>query len=253
VARSPGNSGGLDDGSASSFGRYLIDARQPLTILVFLLPAVVAYELAAVLLLDETDLGSPLIARHLIATSFEVFGIVGIHLPAAFLVMTLLAQHVLGRHTMRVSPGVVGGMLVESAVWVLPLLVLAGVLGMLHVGGPAPAWSDAALAVGAGLYEELVFRLALIAGVHAVLVELCGVQERYADALALTASALVFAAYHGLDRHGVLDGRAAVLYVLAGLLLGWLFLTRGLGIAAGAHVGYDLAVLVALPLVRPIG
>lgn len=228
---------------------YIDDARRPISVLAFVLPLVVFYEVCALTLLDEPSRGSPLVARDLIGDLFRLFGVVGIHLPAALLVVTLVAQHLIARDRLSVSPRVVGLMVGESALWTMPLVVLAGVLGLIGLGAGSPRgiMSDAAIAVGAGLYEEFVFRLVLIAGLHLVLVEVSGVRERLADAIAVAGSAVAFASYHGLGAGGGLDPTLAGFYLAAGVLLGWLFLTRGLAIAAGAHVGYDAVVLVLLP------
>lgn len=228
---------------------YTDEARRPITVLAFVLPLVIFYEACALMLLDEPSRGSPLVARDLIGDLFRLFGVAGIHLPAALLVVTLIAQHLIARDPLRVSPRVLCLMLGESALWTMPLVVLAGVLGMIGLGGGSPrgVMSDAAVAVGAGLYEEFVFRLVLIAGLHLVLVEISGVRERLADVIAIAGSAVSFASYHGLGSGAGLDPTLAVFFLAAGALLGWLFLTRGLAIAAGAHVGYDVIILVLLP------
>ncbi|MGP1272229.1 MAG: CPBP family glutamic-type intramembrane protease [Phycisphaerales bacterium] len=220
-------------------------------VLVFLLPLVMFYEIGAATVLHEGERGSPLVARTLISTLFELFGVVGLHLPAVLLVVVLLAQHAVGRRPWRVPWAVPPLMAVESLVWALPLLVMGGVLGVVAVGGTPPLgvgpFEASVVAIGAGIYEELVFRFALIAGMHLLLVEVCGVREQVADWLSLVGSAVAFSAYHGLGPGGSMDASLAAFYLGAGLLLAWLFLIRGLGIAAGAHAVYDLVVLLVLP------
>ncbi|MEM8757191.1 MAG: CPBP family intramembrane glutamic endopeptidase [Planctomycetota bacterium] len=228
---------------------YIVHSRRPLVVLVFLLPLILAYEVGAVLLLNEAALGTPLVARSIIASTFGLFGVAGLHLPAVLLIVVLLAQHAVANDPLRVGARTLVIMLAESAVWAMPLLVLAMVLGLIAVGGPSAddLWRVGTIAIGAGLYEELVFRLAMIAGVHALLVDVCGVRSKPADVLALIASTIAFAAYHRLGPEGEAVLAVTVFYLIAGLLLGWLFLARGLGIAVGAHAAYDLAVLVVLP------
>lgn len=232
---------------------YAEASRRPLAIVAFLLPAIAFYEYAAVAVLAEHRDGSTLSSRDLIHTLFSLFGVIGVHLPAVLLLATLAAQHLLAKHPWRLKPGTLGVMLGEAAMWSLPIVVLAGILGSFPLDAPGsapPKLEAAAIAVGAGVYEEFVFRFALIAAVHGVLVDLCGARESVGRWLGLGASVFAFTAYHGVEVGGVIDLNAVIFFGLSGLFLGWLFLARGLGIAAGAHAIYDLLVLVAVPALR---
>lgn len=107
-----------------------------------------------------------------------------------------------------------------------------------------------ALAAGAGLYEELIFR-ALLLG--------CGVLTLFAVArllgwsdaarpalvaLALALSSLAFAWAHRLGDPGALSPEVFAFRALAGLVFGGIFLLRGLAVAAWAHAGYDALLLL---------
>lgn len=240
------------DRPRQGFEAYTIESRRPLAVLAFLFPLVVFYETAAVLVLDEDGGASLLTSRNLIHTLFEVFGVVGVHLPGVLLIATLVAHQLIARERWGLKPVVPVGMLAESCVWAIPILVLAGILGLIGLGGEAPPPVPAsAIAVGAGVYEEFVFRLVLIAAVHALLVDICGVRDTIGRWLAVAASVFAFASFHGIESGGGIDVTSAAFYGIAGLFLSWLFLTRGLGIAAGAHAVYDLLLLVVLPAIGP--
>ncbi|MEO1582983.1 MAG: CPBP family glutamic-type intramembrane protease [Planctomycetota bacterium] len=246
----------FEPGHAGTFHTYLHESRRPLAMLVAVVPFVIAYEAAAIWVLEETSGRSGLVSRNLIHTLFELFGVIGVHLPAVLLVATLLAQHAIARERWRIVPWVPAGVWAEGAVWSLPLLVLAGVLGLLPAGSPADAMGpggtpgvleSAAIAVGAGLYEEFVFRLVLLAAVHGLLVDICGAREPVGRWLAVLASAFAFASYHSLGEGASIDAGAAAFFGVAGIFLAWLVLTRGYAVAAVAHIVYDVAVLVLLP------
>ncbi|MCA9273675.1 MAG: CPBP family intramembrane metalloprotease [Phycisphaerales bacterium] len=231
---------------------YWTTSTSPLQVLVFLLPFVAFYEIGS--LVWQRELGATnLEARRILSTLFEIFGVVGVHLPAVALIAVLLSWQVIGRRAWRVDGRGLGVMAVESVVWALPVLVLAAMTGLLGGGGgeggigSLPAGSRATIAVGAGVYEELVFRFALIAVVHTVLVDFSGMRQKLGDWFAVGFSALVFAAYHRAEVGGHIVFPALIFYLASGVYLGSLFLGRGLGIAAGAHAIYDLIVLVALP------
>ncbi|MEM9661432.1 MAG: CPBP family intramembrane glutamic endopeptidase [Planctomycetota bacterium] len=217
-----------------------------------LLPGVVFYEAAAASVLGERGGRSVLTSRDLINTLFEIFGVIGVHLPGILLAATLLAQQLISRPGWRLRPIVPLLMLCESVVWALPIAVLAGVMGFLSdIAQPGPTFAASAIAVGAGVYEEFVFRFALIAAVHALLVDVCSVKEAVGRWLSVGVSAFAFASFHGIEAGGGIDVEATLFYLIAGVFLAWLFLTRGLGIAAGAHAVYDLIILVVLPAVSP--
>ncbi len=246
-----------DESNADAHGdieleTYWQESTRPLQVLVFLLPLVIAYEIGSVVWRDELA-ALPLAARRIIGTLFEIFGVFGMRLPAIALVTILLAWHALERRPWRVRLSGLLLMLAESCVWALPLVMLAAMTGLLGGwGGPItemPLGARATLAIGAGVYEELVFRFILIALAHGLLVDICGVRERIGSVLAVGFSALVFAAYHQTGGGGDsgLSAGATIFFLASGVYLGTLFLGRGLGVAAGAHAIYDLLILVALP------
>lgn len=137
-------------------------------------------------------------------------------------------------------------------------LLLAGLLGPLvarMVGGiglsvaaePAPAagalpsWLPFLLSIGAGLWEEIVFRFGLLGGLAFLLARLPALHRRGAVGVAVVLSALAFALYHHLGAAGepfTLDRFA--FRAVAGTILGVLFVTRGLAVVVYMHVFYDV-------------
>jgi hypothetical protein len=97
------------------------------------------------------------------------------------------------------------------------------------------------LSIGAGVYEELLFRFLLLAGGFALLHRGMGLRRGVAFGIALAASALLFAAYHHMGPFG--EPFAPVAFAFrtgAGLLLGLLFAGRGLALCAYLHAFYDI-------------
>ena len=96
--------------------------------------------------------------------------------------------------------------------------------------------------LGAGIYEESVFRLALIPLFFA-----CGrmllIPGFLASTLAITASSLLFSVAHHVGVPGeTFTWYAFIFRWLAGVYFSWVFVARGFGIAVGAHVAYDCLV-----------
>jgi membrane protease YdiL (CAAX protease family) len=112
--------------------------------------------------------------------------------------------------------------------------------------GPKDPVAQLITFVGAGIYEEVLFRLVLMGGLVAVL-RVAQVPGLLAGLLAAVGSALAFAAAHHLGPYGEpMDGFVFVFRALAGLYFAALFYFRGFGVAVGAHAGYDVIVGVGL-------
>jgi hypothetical protein len=104
--------------------------------------------------------------------------------------------------------------------------------------------------IGAGIYEELLFRLILISVLMIILYDIFGFPRNNAIILSVIFSAALFSAHHHID---FLTGRQTEAFELtrflfrtiAGVYFAILFAVRGFGITAGAHAFYDIvAVLI---------
>jgi len=256
--------GRADEGQVRSIATrgYLAESQRPLSILVFLLPLLAAYELGAWLYLSGGEDGPTTIAAWgMLSRVFETFGVVGLHLPAVLLVTVLLVWHVLQREPWRVRPMVLIGMAMEACVWTVPLTILLiivdSVLGgggenaataLVQTGGGAglrelPWQARLTISAGAGLYEELVFRMILIAAAHTLLVDVLRLSNRTGGVIAVLVSAIAFALYH--QQAGAGGGLAwALPYLVAGLYFGVLYLARGFGLVVVVHFLYDVVALL---------
>jgi membrane protease YdiL (CAAX protease family) len=102
------------------------------------------------------------------------------------------------------------------------------------------------LSLGAGLYEELVFRVLLVGGVFWLLRN-AGLTAGRAGLLSVVISALIFSAFHYIGPYGDVWAFSSFLFrFIAGLAFSALFLIRGFGITAWTHALYDVMLVVAL-------
>jgi membrane protease YdiL (CAAX protease family) len=143
-------------------------------------------------------------------------------------------------------------MAVESLAWAI---VLVGVSKLVDLGfdridsvGPlvvAPASRSAASLLGflgAGIYEEAVFRLALIPMIFGI-GRLLQLPEIGANVLAVTSSSLLFSLAHHIGAPSeVFTWYAFVFRWAAGIFFAWVFVVRGFGVAVGTHTLYDVLV-----------
>lgn len=229
--------------------------------LVFIAPLLVVYELGVVVLGPESVRnGADAWLRQLL----EWIGFGQYFLLPVVTVGILLSWHYTTREPWRLSRGIFWGMLVECVLLAFCLRVVLQFQGALFwaLGGlGGPATEPAAMAInasgavretvgflGAGVYEELLFRLMLLP-VLAWALRRVGTAPRASIILAVLFTSLMFAAAHyigqpdePLDLADVLFWFSFVFRFLAGVFFSLLFVYRGFGIAAGTHAGYDILV-----------
>ena len=237
---------------------YWSSTRRPAAALIFVVPLLIVYELGVA----YVGRGDPDSCR----AGLDVWlrdGLRGLGLTDRWLVPMamaggLLAWQAADRHPgrPRIGPSLWLGTLVESLVLAVALLGLARVvdLGLARLDEspirlesetiiPDSEGSDLASRslrfLGAGLYEEAVFRLALLPMGYGLL-RLFLVPKVPAGALAVTGSALAFALAH----HAGAPGEPFSWYPFffrwaAGVYFAWVFAVRGYGVAVGTHAAYD--------------
>lgn len=121
-----------------------------------------------------------------------------------------------------------------------PLRALAAGSGL-----DGDALSRLTLSLGAGLYEELLFRVVIVALLANGFRLAFGVSRLAAGVVATVLGAVLFSAFHYIGPLGEpLQLESFVFRALAGLAFSGLYLTRGFGITAWTHALYDVAVLL---------
>ncbi len=222
---------------------YLAQTHRPLNCLAFVLPLLVAYEVGAVFYSDR------LLAPQHLAVVLGHLGVAARFLPAGLIIVVLLAWHIISRDKWHIDAGAVGGTLVESVIEMAPLVGLA-ILTERIIGSAslaAAGGADQALAVeiltgiGAGIYEEFLFRLAGIGLIMLILVDLMKVSKKPSAVIAVVATSVCFSLYHFIGPDAF-DFRLFVFRGIAGAYLATLYVARGFGIAVGAHACYNVVV-----------
>lgn len=101
-----------------------------------------------------------------------------------------------------------------------------------------------ALSLGAGIYEELFFRVILVTVFIFLFKKLFKNKKWPAVVVAVTLSAFLFSAVHYMGSMGDLFTFSSFFYrFLFGLILNGLFVARGFGVAAWTHALYDVMVI----------
>lgn len=156
-------------------------------------------------------------------------------------------------HPGPLLPSYLGLMLAESVVYAallgtvvssLAALLLPSGLAVVQGGsfGQLTIGTQLVVSLGAGLYEELLFRVLLVSGFLALGMWL-GWKRGVAVTVALTASALIFSGFHYIGPLGdTLTLPSFTFRAIAGLVLSGLYVARGFGIVAWSHALYDVGI-----------
>ncbi len=139
--------------------------------------------------------------------------------------------------------GIVG----ESTIYAVVVAVLVSTfVGALFAAVPPPGgdlWTQLALSIGAGLYEELLFRVLLVGGL-ALVFRLLLADQGSAYPLAAFLGAALFSLAHYVGPLGDPFTLPSFTFRFTfGLALNVLFLWRGFGVAAWTHALYDVMVV----------
>jgi hypothetical protein len=243
--------------SAEISGDYWHQSRRPLASLTLLAPLLAVYE-AGVLVLGAHAVrnGADVWLRQLL----DLLGFSQYFVLPLLTIAILLAWHHVTHQPWRVRPGVLYTMLAECAALAVLLVVIARLQdsllsvfmpGMSHTAIRAAIWDSFAGwlgeivgYIGAGVYEELLFRLMMLPAA-AWLLQQCGCSKSQSLFGAVVVTSLAFAAAHHIGPEGEpILLRNFLFRTIAGTFFATLFVYRGFGIAAGTHALYDILVSI---------
>jgi hypothetical protein len=228
--------------------------------LLFALPLLLLYELLAAVLARDPTGGVRNGADVLLKDLF--FAVLGARGPLLFMAVVVLISIALVWRDMRVHrwqlrAWVFGGMMLESLALALALGVVVGTLtarllgplGALAVPAmdvvPTGWATQLMLSVGAGLYEELLFRVVLVSAIANGARLALGWTRGTSGVVATILGALIFSAFHYVGPYGDdWELQSFTFRTIAGLMFSALYLTRGFGITAWTHALYDVMVMM---------
>jgi len=228
---------------------YWKETHTPLYSFIFTLPLFLIYEIG-VFAISTSDLpllrnGADALMRQILE-NFGFFGVYGfsgtflIGFMAAFLRQKkkLMSTAIQGEYLITMLFESIGWaiILTMTMIW-FPILLMNGKDGRL--------FQQIVLAIGAGIYEEFVFRVVLISGLATILGFIFQWGEVWKKVGAILLAAMVFSGFHFMGAYG--DSPTINLFfirIVAGIVLGGIYVLRGFGVAAYTHTIYDLFVLV---------
>jgi hypothetical protein len=225
------------------------NARNLLTSLMLVFPLLILYQVGVLHTLPMLN-GADFIT----ALVFQNFGTRGyIVFVAAVVVGFLVALGVL-RRRQHFHPRMIVPVLLESTIYALTMgsLIVLVMTRFLHISPRLAAGLESqglltrvVMSLGAGVYEETVFRLCLLSGLVWLFGRVFGLARWAAVGLSFFLSAAAFSAVHHIPPYGdPLSLGIFTFRLLAGLIFGLLFWFRGFAVAVYTHAIYDVVVLV---------
>lgn len=147
-------------------------------------------------------------------------------------------------------------MLGEAVVLAVAFGFVASLLTALILNGPSLLAIQGAVAfdvptqlmvsLGAGIYEELLFRVLIVSGLVVLARRVFGWGTGRSNAFAVVVGAVVFSAFHYIGPYGdPLQLPSFVFRAVAGLLFSGLYVLRGYGVTAWTHSLYDIFLTIA--------
>ena len=242
-------------------GTYWQASRAPRYSLLFALPLLIIYQILTLLVppgpggVDVRN-GADILLQGVFVWLAGAWG------PRVFMLCLIgvgawLIAKDIRAHPGRLSPAVLGGMLVESLCLSLIFGIVVSGLTVALLGAPPPPMALGLpqmqlgrgtmlmLSIGAGLYEELLFRVVLVGLLAWTAHRLLGWRPLAAGIAATVLGALIFSAFHYIGPFGDrLNVYSFVFRTIAGLFFSALYLTRGFGVTAWTHALYDVFLLL---------
>jgi hypothetical protein len=266
---------------------YLERTSRPIYALIFLLPFIIFYEAGTLLINTDVLSHSQIRVVAFVwlqdLLDYAGFGnkFAWLAAPLAVIII-LLALQLTSRTSWTVNLKDVLPMAVECIMLAIPLIVLslllnrplqapaqygapanASVVAVESYGGGGPIYSQSVMTTrpqskngfwvnvitgtGAGIYEELIFRLILICALMLIFQDIIGLSHMTSMISAILISAALFSAHHHIIfMHGKFDQTAVFSWppflfrTIAGVYFAGLFAVRGFGITAGSHAFYDI-------------
>jgi hypothetical protein len=216
------------------------------------LPLLVIYEVLILVSQPDAENAVRLTADIWFKTIFAYMGVDTLKFTFLIaIVMGVVIYFIEKDKPIAVRPRFFVFMILESTFYAIAVAMLvSGFLGMLFGAVAADSFGSLTtlqkftLSLGAGLYEELVFRVLLV-GALLYLFKWLGFGNGWKQAAAMITAAMIFSAVHYTGSMGdVFTLQSFMFRFMFGLALNGLLIFRGFGIAVLTHSIYDVIVVL---------
>jgi len=229
---------------------YFQKSKSPFYSFIITLPIFLLYELG-LFLMRGTEFsyiknGADVLIEDMIATlGFDIFYISSSIFLLAFFIIAYYQKKNYDSFTIYKS--YLSIMLFESFVYALLLFLLLGNMSLYLMDiSVQDIKFNIILSLGAGIYEELIFRVFSIFVLYKFISFIFKSMRHFSTQFsALLLSSILFSLFHFMGTESF-SQEAFTIRFIAGILLGILYINRGFGITAITHSFYDIFVIFQL-------
>lgn len=233
------------------FNNYFKQSKSPFYSFIFILPLFIIYELG-VSAISSKDLpiirnGADVLLRKMLAT----LGISGIYGMAILLLIGITIAFFINKvkfKELKIKSNYFIIMIFESIFWSIILFVILsqGQL-LLGKGTGKLLMQQIVLSIGSGIFEEFVFRVVLVSGLALIVGLFLKKQYMYKMTISIIIAAVIFSSFHFFGEYADIPKTSLfILRFVAGVILGYIYILRGFGIAAYSHSFYNLIVFTQI-------
>ena len=229
------------------FSNYFKHSKSPFYSFIFILPLFIIYEFG-ISAISSDDLptirnGADVFLRKVIST----IGLNGIYGMGLLLLVGIMIAFFINKgrfKNLSLQSNYFILMIFESLFWSAILFVILshGQL-LLGTGTGKLLMQQIVLSIGSGIFEEFVFRVLLVSGIALIVGIFIKKQYLYKMSISIIIAAIIFSIFHFVGEYADTPKiNLFLLRLLAGIVLGYVYIFRGFGIAAYSHSFYNLIV-----------
>ena len=244
---------------------YAERTSRPICALLFLVGFMLAFVIGTIIITASQSLAEPrvkVVAFIWVQSIMEFLGFsprLALIMTPLVVVVILLALQITSKTPWRVRFEDLFLMAGECLALTVPLIVLSlllnresavantTVLTAQTAGAQNLLLVDIVTGIGAGIYEELIFRLVLICLLMLLFQDVFGMQKKAAVILSVVISAVLFSVHHHIffangqfHQGDVFTVGKFIFRTIAGCYFAALYAVRGFGITAGTHAFYNI-------------
>ena len=233
------------------FNNYFKQSKSSFYSFIFILPLFIIYELgiSAISSKDLTTVrnGADVLLRKILAT----VGISGVYGMALLFLFGVVAAFFVNKgrfKDLKIKSNYFLIMIFESFFWsIILFLVLSQGQLLLAKGSAKLLIQQIVLSIGSGIFEEFVFRVILVSGLALIVGLFCKKQYILKILISIIIAAVIFSAFHFIGEYADIPKTSLfILRFVAGVILGYIYILRGFGIAAYSHSFYNLIVFMQI-------
>jgi membrane protease YdiL (CAAX protease family) len=191
--------------------------------------------------------GADVLLRKILAT----VGISGVYGMALMFLFGVVAAFFINKgrfKDLKIKSNYFLIMIFESFFWsIILFLILSQGQLLLAKDSAKLLIQQIVLSIGSGIFEEFVFRVILVSGLALIVGLFCKKQYILKILISIIIAAVIFSAFHFIGEYADIPKTSLfILRFVAGVILGYIYILRGFGIAAYSHSFYNLIVFMQI-------